>query len=194
MSYYQGNDIHQNHFLRCNFPLVLHRLESSGDLVSRGDLIGPGDIQVALTKRQREVLDVILPLVQQQLRTPPTHKELCAATDRMAAADVEQLIRLCHQDGSLIAVSPDLSYSPPGLDELQRDLAALFVEKPEVTLAEIRDALRMTRKHVVPLAEYWDKTRVTIRAGDLRRQGPALSCYTPAHAVDNSGTPEEAAH
>jgi hypothetical protein len=44
-----------------------------------------------------------------------------------------------------------------------------------VTLAEIRDAFGMTRKHVVPLAEYFDETGVTIRQGDLRHAGPALS-------------------
>ena len=40
--------------------------------------------------------------------------------------------------------------------------------------AEIRDALRMTRKHVVPLAEYWDAHKLTIRNGDVRTAGPEL--------------------
>ena len=57
---------------------------------------------------------------------------------------------------------------------LRTGLRELFQIKPEVTLAEIRDALRMTRKHVVPLAEYWDAHKLTIRNGDVRTAGPEL--------------------
>lgn len=32
----------------------------------------------------------------------------------------------------------------------------------------------MTRKHVVPLAEYWDAHKLTIRNGDVRTAGPEL--------------------
>jgi selenocysteine-specific elongation factor len=166
-------------------PSAIAGLLASGQLMARGDLLGPADRTVALTKRQREVLDLLLPQLQQHARTPPTHKELYAMTDRMGPADIEALLRLCHEDGSLIAVSQELSYVPGGLGELQRDLAALFATKPDVTLAEIRDALKMTRKHVVPLAEYWDKARITIRHGDIRRQGPELQVSELESQISN---------
>ena len=156
-------------------PFAIDRLLKSGDLVQRADLIGPADQQVSLTKRQREVLDLLLPIIAQNARTPPTHKELCATTDRLSASDIVPLLKLCHEDGTLIAVSPDLSYSPDGLESLRQGLIALFGEQPQATLSEIRDALQMTRKHVVPLAEYWDREQITIRHGDLRFPGPRLT-------------------
>ncbi len=155
-------------------PLAIDALLKSGELIQRGDLIGLADQQVVLTKRQREVLDLLLPMIAANDRTPPTHRELYAATDRMSPGDIEQLLRLCREDGSLIAVSHDLSYTPTGLELLRIDLRELFQTRPEVTLAEIRDALQMTRKHVVPLAEYWDAHKVTIRNGDVRTAGPEL--------------------
>lgn len=78
-------------------------------------------------------------------RTPPTHRELYAATDRMNPSDIEQLLKLCCEDGSLIAVSQDLSWTPTGLELLRTGLRELFQIKPEVTLAEIRDALHDTQ-------------------------------------------------
>ena len=155
-------------------PLAIDVLLKSGELIQRGDLIGLADQQVVLTKRQREVLDLLLPMIAAQARTPPTHRELCSATDRMSAADIEQLLRLCREDGTLIAVSHDLSYTPTGLESLRTSLRELFQTKSEVTLAEIRDALHMTRKHVVPLAEYWDAQQLTVRQGDIRKPGPNL--------------------
>ncbi|MCA9010875.1 MAG: SelB C-terminal domain-containing protein, partial [Planctomycetaceae bacterium] len=155
-------------------PLAIDVLLKSGDLVQRGDLIGLADQQVALTKRQREVLDLLLPMIANNNRTPPTHRELCAATDRMSSPEIEQLLTLCREDGALIAVSHELSYTPEGLEILQAELRQLFQSRKQVTLAEIRDALQMTRKHVVPLAEYWDARQITIRSGDLRTAGPQL--------------------
>ncbi len=155
-------------------PLAIDALLKSGELIQRGDLIGLADQQVVLTKRQREVLDLLLPMIAANERTPPTHRELYTATDRMSPADIEQLLKLCREDGSLIAVSNDLSYTPTGLELLRTDLRKLFQTKPAVTLAEIRDALQMTRKHVVPLAEYWDAQKLTIRNGDVRTAGPEL--------------------
>ena len=155
-------------------PLAIDALLKSGELVQRGDLIGLADQQVVLTKRQREVLDLLLPMIAANERTPPTHRELYAVTDRMSPGDVEQLLKLCREDGILIAVSHDLSWTPTGLELLRTGLRELFQTKPAVTLAEIRDALQMTRKHVVPLAEYWDAQKITIRNGDIRTAGSEL--------------------
>ncbi len=154
---------------------AIDRLLKSGDLVQRAELIGPADQQVSLTKRQREVLDLLLPMIARNARTPPTHKELFAATDRLSATDIAQLLQLCHDDGTLVAVSADLSYSPDGLESLRKGLVTLFATQPQATLAEIRDALQMTRKHVVPLAEFWDREHITMREGDMRRPGPRLN-------------------
>ena len=158
-------------------PLAIDLLLKSGELIQRGESIGLADQQVILTKRQREVLDLLLPMIAASQRTPPTHRELYAATDRLNSAEIEQLLNLCREDGTLIAVSQDLSYTPEGLQILRDELRQLFQVKPEVTLAEIRDALQMTRKHVVPLAEYWDSQKLTIRIGDIRTAGPELQLF-----------------
>lgn len=155
-------------------PMAIDALLKSGELIQRGDLIGIADQQVVLTKRQREVLDLLLQTIAANERTPPTHRELYTITDRLSPHDIEMLLKLCREDGTLIAVSQELSYTPAGLELLRADLRTLFQAKPSVTLAAIRDTLQMTRKHVVPLAEFWDAQKITIRNGDLRTAGPAL--------------------
>lgn len=157
-----------------HIQMAIDALLKSGELIQRGDLIGIADQQVVLTKRQREVLDLLLQTIAAAERTPPTHRELYAATDRLSPNDIEQLLKLCREDGTLVAVSQDLSYTPAGLELLRSDLRTLFQTRPAVTLAEIRDTLQMTRKHVVPLAEFWDAQKITIRNGDLRTAGPEL--------------------
>ena len=157
-----------------HIPLAIDALLKSGELIQRGDLIGIADQQVVLTKRQREVMDLLLQRIAANERTPPTHRELYTATDRLSPNDIEQLLKLCREDGTLVAVNQDLSYTPAGLELLRNDLRSLLQTNSAVTLAEIRDTLQMTRKHVVPLAEFWDAQKITIRNGDLRSAGPQL--------------------
>jgi hypothetical protein len=41
-------------------------------------------------------------------------------------------------------------------------------------VGEIREQWGITRKHAVPIFEFFDECRVTARAGDLRSAGPRL--------------------
>ncbi len=53
-------------------------------------------------------------------------------------------------------------------------LQAHFKEKKTITVAELRDLLGTSRKIAVPLMEYLDLQRYTIRRGDERLAGPKL--------------------
>ncbi len=56
---------------------------------------------------------------------------------------------------------------------------ALFATRPEITVGDIRDALGVSRKHAVPLLEYLDARRVTVRRGDMRIPGSGLAGNSP---------------
>ena len=54
-------------------------------------------------------------------------------------------------------------------------VAQMLAARPDgVTVAEVRDALGTSRKHVLPLMGYFDTTGVTRRRGDVRVAGPRL--------------------
>lgn len=58
------------------------------------------------------------------------------------------------------------------LESLRPDLEKLWQVSPEgFTVSQLRDALGITRKHAVPLAECIDKYGLTRRAGDMRIRG-----------------------
>lgn len=96
--------------------------------------------------------------------------------DRLAAAgwapprrgdlDVDpEIMHALVRSGRVVAVSPDLIYLAETLDEIEertRTLADGF------TVADFRDALGITRKHAVPLLEWFDGRGVTRRVGEGR--------------------------
>jgi selenocysteine-specific elongation factor len=66
-------------------------------------------------------------------------------------------------------------FAPAAVEAASRRLAALLHEVPEgFTVAQARDALAATRKHVLPLLAILDTSGVTRRRGDLRVAGPRM--------------------
>ncbi|MCX7779400.1 MAG: selenocysteine-specific translation elongation factor [Negativicutes bacterium] len=49
-----------------------------------------------------------------------------------------------------------------------------FRSHPGITVAELRDMLNTTRKFALPVLEYMDVNKYTVRDGDIRRPGPKI--------------------
>ena len=80
----------------------------------------------------------------------------------------EQLARLT-REGQAIRVAGDLYYAPEPLLRLRGQLQLYLEERGEITPAEFRDLSGLSRKFMIPLLEYFDSIKLTIRIGDIRR-------------------------
>jgi len=66
-------------------------------------------------------------------------------------------------------------FHPSAVDSAARLVAGLLAASPEgITVAQVREALGATRKHVVPLLTELDARGITRRRGDVRIAGPRL--------------------
>lgn len=86
-------------------------------------------------------------------------------------AELRELIRR-----GLVIERDGVWFAPSTIEEASTIVARLLATtNPEgVTVADVRDALGTTRKHVLPLLAHLDATGVTRRRGDLRIAGPKL--------------------
>jgi selenocysteine-specific elongation factor len=75
-----------------------------------------------------------------------------------------------------VAVERDgIAFHISAIDTAARAMATLLRDQPEgVTMAQFRDALGVTRKYALPLANELDARGITRRRGDLRIAGPRL--------------------
>jgi selenocysteine-specific elongation factor len=90
-----------------------------------------------------------------------------AGADRAQVRDLVSRGLVVERDG--------VYFSASAVEEAGRLIAALLAEHPDgVTVAQVRDALGTTRKHVLPLLAHLDATGITRRRGDLRIGGPRL--------------------
>jgi selenocysteine-specific elongation factor len=90
-----------------------------------------------------------------------------AGVDR---AELRELVRR-----GLVVERDGVCFAASAIEAASRVAAELLARAPEgFTVAELRDAVGITRKHALPLVNELDARGVTRRRGDLRIAGPRL--------------------
>ncbi|GIW96975.1 MAG: selenocysteine-specific translation elongation factor [Pirellulaceae bacterium] len=127
----------------------------------------------ALSKKQRAQLEKLLVAFRDN-RMPPTLNELA----QHLATTVDQtkaLVRYAIDQGFLVDVGKGFLIGRSVLNVLCYELQELLNERQQVMVAEVRDRWQLTRKHTIPLLEYFDRQGITRREGDFRKAGPNMA-------------------
>jgi selenocysteine-specific elongation factor len=151
---------------------LLDDMTKRGELVRRGDRVGL-TTGPELSNRQRTVLTALVTEVSAAGPTPPTLKEF-AERHGCTLKELEPIVQVAIDEGQLIRLSPQLVMNQGALDALRQRLADHFSKSRTAKVGEIREQWGITRKHAVPIFEFFDERQITSRAGDLRSAGPRL--------------------
>jgi selenocysteine-specific elongation factor len=80
------------------------------------------------------------------------------------------LLGIATGDGELVKVSPELYFSPRTIAEVENKLVSRLEDDVEgITVSDFRKLIGTTRKFALPLLEYFDRSKVTARVGDVRK-------------------------
>ncbi|WP_419918520.1 selenocysteine-specific translation elongation factor [Candidatus Poriferisocius sp.] len=97
--------------------------------------------------------------------TPPDPE-----SEGVARSEVRELVKR-----GLVVEQDGVFFSAAALDTAQSVLAEMLAAQPAgVTVAEVRERLRTTRKYALPLLAWLDGNGFTRRRGDVRIAGPRL--------------------
>jgi selenocysteine-specific elongation factor len=80
---------------------------------------------------------------------------------------VDEIIKIGLQAGELVSLGEGVFYTPSQIGVLKEKVRVASGGKP-FAAAAVRDALGTTRKYVIPLLEFFDSIRFTVRVGDNR--------------------------
>jgi len=100
--------------------------------------------------------------------SPPSWSDV-AAIENIEPASWRILETYMMDTGEVIRVAPDIHFLAELIELGHRKLGEL--EQP-FTASQARDALQTSRKFAIPLLEYWDQNRYTLRNGELRTVRP----------------------
>ncbi len=99
---------------------------------------------------------------------PPTLKE-AAAFLSVTPDKVKQLLTVLVNQGHLVKVKEDLYFHREAIDKIKGQLVDFLKKNKEITVVQFKDLTQTSRKFTIPLLEYFDTARTTVRVGETRR-------------------------
>ncbi len=99
--------------------------------------------------------------------TPPLVKEVLERFDSKPG-EVQSVLGVLLKEGVLVKVTEDLYFHRDPIDRLRDDYVKLLAKDGKATPATFKDLTGLTRKFIIPLMEYFDANKLTIRVGDHR--------------------------
>ncbi|MGD2252052.1 MAG: selenocysteine-specific translation elongation factor [Anaerolineales bacterium] len=144
------------------FSAVMEGARQVGVVNAHGPMVFLPEHKVILTKEQSARLAKLMEMFDQAPQKPPSMKQCEGLVG-------EGLLRYLMESGKLVKVSGDVVFKRETYENFVKGVRALLEEHGTVKVAEVRDAMKTSRKYALALMEHLDDAGVTIREGDVRR-------------------------
>jgi selenocysteine-specific elongation factor len=99
--------------------------------------------------------------------TPPALKDL-ASEVKQSEGKLRDILQRLVFERKVVKVKGDLYFHSNVIEDLKNKVRSYLSEKKEMTPSEFKSVLDLSRKYMIPLLEYLDEIKVTIRTGDKR--------------------------
>lgn len=149
------------------FSLALRDLERQGKIVVDRENVRLTDHRVDLGVGLEEIRKEIEDLYQKAGLTPPTVREVLEKFPG-EKVKVHDVLSVLLKEGTLIRVAEDLNFSKEAIAKLREDYKKLLIAQGQANPVVFKELTGLSRKFIIPLMEYFDMSKLTIRAGDVR--------------------------
>jgi selenocysteine-specific elongation factor len=148
------------------FELALQRLAAAGTIVGRGSTMALATFRPTASADHRRTLGELTAIFAAAgLQAPELHE---LPPELAALPALPALLRFLERDGILVQLAPT-RWAHAG--QVSAAAAALRAQLPAgepLTVGDFRDVLKLSRKHLIPLLEFFDANGITRRHGDAR--------------------------
>ena len=149
------------------FNMVLASLGKRNLIASDKDNVRLASHLVQLAGEEDALRRSIASTYTQAGLTPPSLADvLNGFKDRKIKA--QNIVKLMIKDGELIKINEDLCFTGEALTRLREEYKAQLVRDGQATPATFKDLTGLSRKYIIPLMEYFDTSKLTVRVGDHR--------------------------
>jgi selenocysteine-specific elongation factor len=151
-------------------PTLLAALSAfiaDGRLVQREGYYATPDFHAALTMEQQAFFERIFSGAAERPGLPVPYSVLCVEMRAAKILGLEQALDMLMASGALVRVAADM-YLAAQIRVAREALETLLRTDGSITPARFRDALGSSRKHIIPLLEWFDAGGLTLRRGDTR--------------------------
>ncbi|HZN94773.1 MAG TPA: selenocysteine-specific translation elongation factor [Myxococcales bacterium] len=146
---------------------LLPALEGEGKVEVHGDVVRVRGKGRALTKSDEGDRARVVEELARAGLAPPRVEEMAQGL-HLPGARVTELLKTASAEGLVVKVADDMYFDRRALDGLKEKLVGHLREHKEITTQAFKEMVGQTRKWVIPLSEYFDREKVTLRVGEKR--------------------------
>jgi selenocysteine-specific elongation factor len=150
------------------FQFLLNDLRKKEKIALDGPLIRLADHRVSLKDEEQTLRRELEAFYRQAGLATPTIKEVMTKFSSYPVNLLKEVLAIMVRDEFLAKATEELYFHKPTLDALKEKLVAHLGNEGEIDMPAFKNLTGLSRKFSIPLLEYFDKTRITMRVGDKR--------------------------
>jgi len=146
------------------FQLLLQEMIENNRVVVEKEKVRLSGHQVSA---REDLLEQVEQTIHEGQLTPPSVKQMVDQFT-LDQRDLKNHLELLVNRGVIIRIKGDLYFHQEPLRRLKKALVGFIRSNGEITAPQFKDLTQVSRKFAIPLMEYFDSVKVTIRVGDKR--------------------------
>ncbi len=154
------------------FDAALGRLLAAGAVEKQGTVISLAGRGAKISEKDRLLAEKIEKTLAVAGLQPPLPDDL-ASTAGIDRRKAEEMLRLLEDAGRVVRLDEKVAMHADAIAAAKKVVLDLFSRGGGFTTMEFRDALGVSRKFAVPLLDYFDTVKLTVRSGSRRTPGAA---------------------
>lgn len=158
--------------LRAKMPMPASRfselISMIDDIAAEKDMLRLKDFKVSLTHGNEGVKAKIISILNNEGFQPPLKSELAQRLS-INEKEITDLLKLLVKEGAVVRINDSTYITIEKYNKMISILKNFYLKKKEMSVSEFRDILGTSRKYALPLLEYLDSNKITLRVGDIRR-------------------------
>lgn len=149
------------------FAAALKHLNESDEIVEDGAILRLASHSVEIDEALGKVKTKLESVFNSAKFQPPSIEDAFLQSGGKGNSN-QNALQILIDEGLLLRLKDNIIYHQHALTEAENRLREHLSLNSDITAAEFRDLLGITRKHAIPLLEYFDTARITLRVGDKR--------------------------
>jgi selenocysteine-specific elongation factor len=150
------------------FNLVLNQMIKSNQIVQEENTVRLSDHRVSLGADQADIRKKIINLYQQGGLQPPYFRDVSKLLN-VDPQHTKDVMLLLVEEGLIVKTKDDLYFHIDAITGLKNKLVDFLKSNGDITTPQFKEMTGVSRKFVIPLIEYFDASKVTLRVGDSRK-------------------------
>jgi selenocysteine-specific elongation factor len=150
------------------FRLLVAELVEHGAVVREDHLLRLPSHRIVVPEADAPVVAQIITMLGVTPLAPPDLKQIA---DRLAIdrRKVVELLRALEKGRQIVCIAPEIYFLADWVERIRAELVGELSARGSITTAGFRDRYHTSRKYAIPLLEYFDRTGITTRIGEVRR-------------------------